>query len=186
MQATNSASASRVVSIEVVRRLPRQSSAPMRSSNFYYYFAKLAAILWLLLALVFGFMVASGAVEEGAGSRSPALLIAQLVTLSLLAIALAWVALRQLAIVECSGRGVRIFRNGRESRLPWSGVADVMQVPFSTPPVYRISFKTEKAPAYCVFFSWAVVSIGFWSWDFQGFVDYARSQIEKHDRPRSR
>ena len=146
----------------------------MTSSTLYYYFLKLAALMLFAFPFVIGWAAASGQLADESGGTAPLIEVA---VVCLVAPVLGWLIWRQFAIVECSAEGLQVRRNGRSTSFGWHEVASVKQVPFCTPPVYRICFKTDEPPAYCIFFSFIVVTIGFWSWDFSGFLSYARSNI---------
>jgi hypothetical protein len=136
----------------------------------------------LAFPLILGWAAASGQLDDGSGGALSPSLLAQAIAASLFAVALGWVIWRQFAIIEFSETGLQLRRSGRTTSLSWAEVANVNQVPFCTPPVYRIAFKNGELPAYCMFYSFIVATIGVWSWDFRGFVKYARSHIESAQR----
>jgi hypothetical protein len=154
----------------------------MKSSTLYYYFLKLVALMLFAFPLVLAWAATSGKLDDGSGAPPPPSLLAQAVAASLLALGLGWVIWRQFAIIECSGTGLKLRRNGRTTAHTWGQVASVSQVPFCTPPVYRITFSNGELPAYCIFFSFVVATVGIWSWDFRGFVKYAQSHIDNAQR----
>ncbi|MBW2274132.1 MAG: hypothetical protein JRG96_12740, partial [Deltaproteobacteria bacterium] len=85
---------------------------------------------------------------------------------------------RNLAIVDFSESGFKVSRGGSEECFSWSAVAKLHQIPLCTPPLYRMTFKGEQQPVYFCFFSFIVASVGFWSWDFRGFMPYARRHLQ--------
>ena len=83
----------------------------------------------------------------------------------------------RLARIEYSWSGLTAFRNGKKTDYRWSEVSRVLKVPFWTPPIYRVSFTNGDPPIYFGM-SWWTISIGFWSWDFSGFQNFANTMIE--------
>jgi len=94
---------------------------------------------------------------------------------------LAW----NFGIVDCDPKGIEVRKNGKKKIVEWSDVSSVNQMPFCTPPVYRIAFSNGDSAVYVIVFSLMVISVGFWSWDGTGFKDYVQSQIDFKPSPNS-
>ncbi len=93
---------------------------------------------------------------------------------------IAYIAWR-FAVVSAYADRLEIHRNGKTTAKQWSDVQGIAQVPFCTPPVYRIRFRDGEPPAFVCVFSWVTASIGFWSWDFTDFSDNIELFIESSE-----
>lgn len=81
-------------------------------------------------------------------------------------------------VVDCRHNEIEVRKNRRRRVIGWNQVSSIYQMPFCTPPVYRIAFKNGDSPVFVIVFSWRLLSIGFWSWDFTGFRNYVQLQID--------
>jgi len=72
---------------------------------------------------------------------------------------------------------VDVFRRGVSFSVPWSDVLGVEQIPCCTPPIYRLAFRSHDP----VYFSLSLLAlyVVVWSWDFTGFLSFARRRIEE-------
>ena len=150
----------------------------MKSSTAYYYLIKLFSLLLLGGLPLISVGLAAGLVEPTGPPLSveDAALIAPAFALLC---ALAWVTWRNISVVDFSSEEIAVFRDGKRTRHSWMEVERLHQVPFCTPPIYRIIFRSGERPAYFAFYSLFVVSIGVWSWDSSGFRDYAYAHLAR-------
>ena len=152
----------------------------VRSSAFYYYLLRAAAIAMGLMALLLlhAFLWPQSAIVDSGGQHVTAADLSVLVVIGVLI----WFAFRRLAIVSFDNEGVSVQRGSTTNRIAWREVRSASKIWFTAPPVYRLAFDNGEPPAYFamrmfVFFSVDVedAPIG---WDRSGIVKYARAQIE--------
>ena len=161
----------------------RELAGVMKSSTLYYYFMKTVALVLLAFPFLLLYESVNGHLVNA--DRSSILFVLWMLAAVVSSPLLAWVIWRQFAIIEFSNDIVEVYRRGRRSSFSWAELAAIRQLPCCTPPVYRITFRTGAPPAYCMFHSLVVASVGFWSWDFSGFMAYARPRLLEATAQRS-
>ena len=70
----------------------------------------------------------------------------------------------------------QIIISGKEN-YSWNEVTSLFKIPFTTPPIYRIKFKTRQSGCYFGFTSKFYASLIVYSYDFTGFLDFANQKI---------
>lgn len=143
----------------------------MTSSTLYYWLGR-----WGLVVAAFGigWGGAFAAYEGDLGGAA----VSTTSFVVLLGVAL-WVHDR-IAVVTLVEEGVKVRGGGGVEHYRWGDIASVSQVRQAAPPVYRVSFRGERDPAFCVvaeaYFLFEV--LGFVaSRDLTNFGAYARTQI---------
>lgn len=151
-------------------------SLQMKSSSLYYYLLKLFSVFVVvfLVCVLIASLTGVGNFGDFIG-RDRVMASAYSIFLIPVFCILFW----RLGVVDCDLERVEIRRNGRLSEVPWKNVSSINQLPFCAPPIYRIGFSCDEPPVYVMLFTWTLASIGFWSWDFSGFVPFVRSQISR-------
>jgi hypothetical protein len=81
------------------------------------------------------------------------------------------------AIIEINDKNIYVKRGKEEFNEEWQNVNEVFKIPFTSPPIYRMSFTNNRNPVYFAFRTWFYATIVFWSWDFTGFLEYANEKI---------
>ena len=150
----------------------------MKSSTVYYYFLKLVSLFLFAFPFILLWGLLSGRFAAESSKPLDAMFYVQMALSGCLALGLGYLLWRNFAVVEFSDLGIKVSRNGSDESASWADVAKVHQIPFCTPPFYRLTFRDGRRPAYFCFFSFIVASVGFWSWDFRGFMSYARPRLE--------
>jgi len=154
----------------------------MKSSTVYYYFLKLVSLLLFAVPFIISWGLLSGRFAAESPKPLDVTFYVQMAVACFLAVSLGYLLWRNFAVVEFSDFELKVSRSGSDESFSWSDVAKIHQIPFCTPPFYRLTFKDGRRPAYFCFFSFIVASVGFWSWDFRGFMSYARSRLESAKR----
>jgi Na+/H+ antiporter NhaD/arsenite permease-like protein len=151
------------------------------SSYTAYYFCKVAGLAFGTLAvlLVHAVLFPQHSVVDGIESIKSASDLFYTLTLSGVALGLGYFTFFRFCVIEYDNKNVRIIRGAKRERTTWSNVLNVTKVIGCTPPVYRMTFKDHRKPAYFIMSMAAFVSIGVWSWDFTGFYEYAREKIDE-------
>ena len=150
----------------------------MKNSTAYYYFLKLVALLLFAFPFIVAWRLGSGSFAAESPKLLDATFYVRMALACFLAVSLGYLLWRNLAVVEFSDLWLKVSRNGSNESFCWSDVAKIHQIPFCTPPFYRLTFKDGRRPAYFCFFSFIVASVVVWSWDFRGFMSYARPRLE--------
>ena len=145
----------------------------MESSRFYYYFVKVGGVA--LVAFCGYVAFAAILFPDELGSSVP------LEPTHRVFIAVGYLSLGatigfgswRMAIVRFHDSHLEVVRNGNRTEVPWWQVADIFKIPCTTPPMYWIRL-IDRPGVIVMPWSWWVVSIGFWSWDFTHFQDAIR------------
>ncbi|MEO0509424.1 MAG: hypothetical protein AAF065_06165 [Verrucomicrobiota bacterium] len=107
-------------------------------------------------------------------------------TIELVAVAIMMTAVIYMtchfSVVKADSKGLHIHKNGKKKKKEWNEVKAIHQMPFCTPPVYRISFYGKEKSSYVSVFSWASLTVGFWSWDFTDFKENIEYMIETSEQ----
>ncbi len=121
--------------------------------------------------------------ETGEPSNADQLLgISHFMLISVICALFAYIAYR-FSVVKVRNDGLEVYRNGRSKIKDWRNVKKITQIPFCTPPIYRLSFNNSEPPVYVCVFSWITISVGFWSWDLTDFRDNVEFRIASSEGP---
>jgi len=146
----------------------------MKSSVFSYYLIKIGfGLLLLLLLVAIGVAMVDPEFDSEVTRSEKHQMIACVLILPPLLGYVIW----RCGVVDCRSDVMELRRNGKTTMLEWAEVASIKQMPFCTPPLYRIAFRNGEPPVFVMMHSWVVATVGFWSWDFTGFSDYVKERI---------
>ena len=147
------------------------------SSTVYYFMFKyfpLFFAIFSLVAIVIPYI--SGVKDESGNTLSFAYLFENAgMSIFLFIIYIIWKD--KPAKVDMNDNFIVVKRAKENISVKWEEVDSIIQIPFCTPPLYRMSFKHTHKPVYFAFRSFFVLSIGFWSFDFTGFLKDAKLKL---------
>ena len=128
----------------------------MKSSVFYYYLIKVGfGLLLVLLLVAIGVAMADPEFERQVTRSEKYQMIASVLILAPMLGYVMW----RCGVVDCRYEVIELKRNGKTTLLEWADVASIKQMPFCTPPLYRIAFRNEVTPVFVMMHTWAVASV---------------------------
>lgn len=152
------------------------------SSYVAYYFYKLAALMFVFLALasVHSLVFPEQSIMSGAPVDPTAGEVLLLLGLSVGLVFLAKFMFFRIRVIRYDGEYIEIVNGSDTDRVTWGDVRSVSKVIGVAPPLYRMVFKDDREPAYFVMSMFMYAYAIFWSWDFTGFYSLAQEKIESN------
>jgi hypothetical protein len=89
-----------------------------------------------------------------------------------------WVTWRKFGVVTVSGWGMVVRLRGVEQRFGWHEVRSFWTVPFVTPPILRLRFRTSDVVVYFVPVNALSLNVGVWTFHFSGMGRFIRQQLD--------
>lgn len=157
----------------------------MESSRLHYYFLKVAGVGFVTMC---GYAAVAAIFFPGEIQSETPLGIGDRVFIAtafpILGLLLGFAGWRA-AYVKIHTPHLEVLCNGKRCEVPWAEVAGISTLPFTTPPMYWIKFYGRPG-ALVIPWSWFVLSIGFWAWDFTKFKDNLEVRIAEAFRDLNR
>ncbi len=157
----------------------------METSRLYYYLLKVAGISSVMLS---GYVIITSAFFPGEIRSAEPLSTGErfyfAISLSALCLFITFGGWRS-AYVRIQPKHLEVVRNGKRLEVPWAEVSGISKLPFTSPPMYWIKFYDRPSVAV-IPWSWIVISVGFWAWDFSPFRDNLEVRIAEAARELNR
>lgn len=152
----------------------------MNSSIIGYWFMKIAGVGFIVLgfSLSHGMLFPENTIVKGLNHDFVEEARLELIIIIIACFLIGYFGLFRFVIIICDDDGITITKNLKVEWVEWSDVSSIWKIPCTAPPVYRCSFNNDMKPIYFHMTMTFFVTVGVWSWDFTGFISYAKEQMK--------